>query len=429
MNNTDQFDWVDFYKEFAAKLLQFRNNRSELVEKVKKIYKITGLQIPTLERGNQLVDIDPFTVFGLFNKTSMKKENRIKILSAIAEIFNISAPVPTSFDSIPVLNNQNATFYYFVDERNERDIDDLWELFSAALAYASEPTVENRIKLSEYFDLTINKKGNGNSKITMGIYWISPETFLNLDRRNIWYIYESGKMPAELVQTLPEIETKLSAELYFDIVEKLRAFLQSDESNFKDFKELSFEAWQYSKQVNEEHAKETETKTDWFPTLDEYDPGLSVEDWNNLLHDPEVFDENSLFVVKAIFTIGGQATCKQLAEKYGNKHNFYSIISSMLAKRIQAKTNCPLMPREISDNARWWPVLYQGKPVKGEVSGNYIWRLRGELKMALDNMLNNNNEITVNTWLLNWNPSNPTWQWEEQEDDHGYNEKRRNDFL
>ncbi|HEZ7991338.1 MAG TPA: AAA family ATPase [Ruminococcus sp.] len=33
---------------------------------------------------------------------------------------------------------------------------------------------------------------------------------------------------------------------------------------------------------------------------------------------------------------------------------------------------------------------------------------------------NNTNNI-VKCWLLNWNPSNPTWQWEEQEDDHGYN--------
>lgn len=74
MNNTDQFDWVDFYKEFAAKLLQFKNDRAGLVENVKKIYEITGLQMPTLERENQLVDIDPFTIFGLFNKSSMKKK-------------------------------------------------------------------------------------------------------------------------------------------------------------------------------------------------------------------------------------------------------------------------------------------------------------------------------------------------------------------
>lgn len=59
-----------------------------------------------------------------------------KILTAIANLFNIKTPVPTSFDSLPVLNPQNATFYYFIDERGENDIDDLWELFTSALAYA-----------------------------------------------------------------------------------------------------------------------------------------------------------------------------------------------------------------------------------------------------------------------------------------------------
>lgn len=260
MSNTDQFDWVSFYKEFASKLLLLRQDRIELVTNVLKIYEVTGINLPTLEKDNKLVDIDPFTVFGLFNKSSMKESNRIKIISAIADIFDVSAPVPTSFDSIPVLNNQNATFYYFIGDREERDIDDLWELFESALSYASAPTADNRATLSKYFDLVINKKGNGNSKITMGLYWIAPNSFLNLDQRNTWYIYESGKIPADVVGTLPEIEAKIPSVKYFDIVEKLRAFLQSDRCDLKDFKELSFEAWKYSEYVNQQKKAETETK-------------------------------------------------------------------------------------------------------------------------------------------------------------------------
>ena len=256
MSNTNQFDWVAFYMDLASKLLQFKNRRDELVAKVLKIYETTGINMPTLETDNKLVDIDPFTVFGLFNKSSMKESNRIKILSAVADLFGVSAPVPTSFDSIPVLNNQNATFYYFVGDREDRDIDDLWELFSAALAYATNPSTENRSVLSKYFDLTINKKGNGNSKITMGMYWIAPNSFLNLDQRNTWYIYESGKIPSDLVKNLPAIEAKIPSSKYFDIVEKLRSFLQSDQSTLKDFKELSFEAWRYSEEVNEEKRQE-----------------------------------------------------------------------------------------------------------------------------------------------------------------------------
>lgn len=254
-----QFDWVNFYKEFAHKLLAYRDNRHELVERVKSIYSETSINLPTLEKDNQIVDIDPFTVFGLFNKSSMKESNRIKIITAVASKFQVKSAVPSAFDSIPVLNNQNATFYYFVGDRADDDIDNLWAFFAEALAYADNPIASNREKLSKFFDIVINCKGNGNSKITMGLYWIAPDSFLNLDSRNEWYIYKSGKVPADIVLGLPKIEPKISAVKYFNIVEKLRAFLRSDVSSLKDFKELSFEAWRYSEQVNQEQ-KATDAK-------------------------------------------------------------------------------------------------------------------------------------------------------------------------
>lgn len=205
METINQFDWVDFYKEFANTLLQYKDNRGILIEKVEKIYNLTDIDIPTLERNKQLVDIDPFTIFGLFNKSSMTIDNRNKIISTVANLFDIKAPIPTSFDGIPLLNNQNATYYYFIDERDEDDIDTLWGLYESALMYANDSSSKNAWTLSQYFDLAINKKGNGNSKITMGLYWIAPTHFLNLDRRNTWYIYESGKMPLDLVNNLPII--------------------------------------------------------------------------------------------------------------------------------------------------------------------------------------------------------------------------------
>ncbi len=255
-----QYDCVNFYKEFAHKLLAYRDKRHELVEHVKSIYSDTGINLPTLEKDNQIVDIDPFTVFGLFNKSSMKESNRIKIITSVASKFKVKAAVPSAFDSIPVLNNQNATFYYFVGYRDDDDIDNLWAFFAEALAYADNPIASNKEKLSKFFDIVINCKGNGNSKITMGLYWIAPDSFLNLDSRNEWYIYESGKVPEDIVLGLPQIEPKISAAKYFDIVEKLRAFLRNGVSSLKDFKELSFEAWRYSEQVNQEQ-KASNTKT------------------------------------------------------------------------------------------------------------------------------------------------------------------------
>ena len=170
MDGQKQFDWVEFYQAFAWKLLDFHNNRQVLVDHIRQVYQNTGIAMPTLERDQKIVDIDPFTVFGLFNKSSQREDNRKKIIASMAELFDISAALPTSFVSVPVLNNQNATFYDFTGYRGENDIEDLWQLFSAALWYADDQTEANQAELSLYFDRTIQKRGNGNSKITMGLY-------------------------------------------------------------------------------------------------------------------------------------------------------------------------------------------------------------------------------------------------------------------
>ena len=62
------FSWTVFYSEFATSLLNYADDRANLIEKVKQIYINANMKLPTLEKENNIVDIDPFTVFGLFNK-------------------------------------------------------------------------------------------------------------------------------------------------------------------------------------------------------------------------------------------------------------------------------------------------------------------------------------------------------------------------
>ena len=267
MRQAGQFDWVDFYKEFAFKLVSYKEKRAELIQKVKAIYQMTGISMPTLDKDNNIMDIDPFTIFGLFNK-GLKNENRIKILTAIAELFELSHDIPTSFDSIPVLMNQNATYYLFYTDRGDSDIDDLWELFVTALAYSENSTSENKDHFSRYFDKVINRKNNNNAKITMGLYWIASNSFLNIDEPNKDYIYESGKLPLELVHKLPRIHSKISASDYFSIVESLKNYLESPQSELKNFNELSFAAWKYSEQVKKEKQAKKEVSESSAPRYD-----------------------------------------------------------------------------------------------------------------------------------------------------------------
>ena len=285
-----QFDWVEFYGEFAKTLLQYKNNRQVIIDNIVAVYSEAGINLPTLEKDNNIIDIDPFTVFGLFNKSKLKLSNRLAIIKGLADKFDVKTAVPASFDSVPTLNNQNATYYWFVGDRGPDDINNLWELLETALAYAQNPSTENRAAVSKYFDIVINTKGNANSKISMGLYWIAPDVFLNLDSRNEWYIYESGKIPTDIVEKLPKIEPKIAASKYFDIIEVLTAFLKTGKAGVRDFKELSDAAWNYSTQVNEEQKAAKTSRTEQGSALaDEdvttvhywiYSPGDNANKWD-----------------------------------------------------------------------------------------------------------------------------------------------------
>lgn len=127
--------------------------------------------------------------------------------------------------------------------------------------------------------------------------------------------------------------------------------------------------------------QEAQEKASWFPK--DYTPGITADEWSELLRDASVFQPNYLQIMRRMKDYGGQATCTQLAAKYGEKKNFYNSGSTALARRVAEKTGCPLLMGDDERN-RYWPVLYMGKDAPKEEKGSYIWRLRPELSEALD---------------------------------------------
>ncbi|MGS7021029.1 AAA family ATPase [Staphylococcus aureus] len=243
--------WVSYYKELADKLTDYQNKRYELIEIVKEVYKKTGIKFPTLASDNVLMDIDPFTIFALFNKNSMKETNKIKILTELASELNIKSKIPSVFDSIPTVNNLNATYYNFKDYGKDNDIENLWTLFTAALNFANYPSEDNKLKFIHSFDKNITKTGNGNSKITSGLYWIAPEAFANFDSRSIWYIFDTYKLPKELINEQLKPKEKLTGRHYLELIDMLKLVLKCQEVEINDFIDLSYESWHYSEMINE----------------------------------------------------------------------------------------------------------------------------------------------------------------------------------
>ena len=86
---------------------------------------------------------------------------------------------------------------------------------------------------------------------------------------------------------------------------------------------------------------------DWFPTLEEYTPGFTKEQWQNLLGSKKIIGPVWGGVLAAFYEAGGAATCTQIAQKYNKSPSAISGNCTQLAKRIYKETQCPLSIRGI----------------------------------------------------------------------------------
>ncbi len=289
------YNWIDFYMEFADKLLPFKSDRNLLIDKITRIYQTINMRLPKLEKDNNIVDIDPFTVFGLFNK-GITNANRIKILQAFSQEFSVNATVPHSFDGIPVLNNMSATFYHFLGDREESDIDTLWDVFSSALAYASSYSENSKNAFISAYDKAIRQRGV-RWNLTMALYWIRPYEFINLDSRNRWYMCNPDNMLVDFSEKHGNFEVVPSGSEYINIINDCKSILKNGSYEYKSFPELSYYAWIISEQVNEENhiaAKENTRNNPGTAIGDEdvhtvhywiYTPGYGAAMWDKFYHD------------------------------------------------------------------------------------------------------------------------------------------------
>lgn len=152
--------------------------------------------------------------------------------------------------------------------------------------------------------------------------------------------------------------------------------------------------------------KTKKAKEDW--TGADIDFGISADDWRELFDDESIFNTQSWEVLYRFLDYGGMATCKQLSVKYGETPNFYNTGVTTLAKRM---TGCDISVKEKNGNKRYWTILFVGRNVNSDEDGVFVWKLRDELKEALEDVDFSDTELyadqsenSVNYWWLNANP-------------------------
>lgn len=159
-------------------------------------------------------------------------------------------------------------------------------------------------------------------------------------------------------------------------------------------------------------------KVEWVGT--DYDPGITVEMWEELFEDEDIFNVQSWEILYRMLDYGGMATCKQLSVKYGENINFYNNGATALAKRVANKMGCDVSVREKDGTKRYWTVLFTGRSAHSDEKGTFVWKLRDELAEALKDvdfsdteLYANHSEGDVNYWWLNAKPQE--WRFSEMD--------------
>ncbi len=248
-----RFQWTSFYMELASALLKYKNNRSELIGILKTIFSDAGMNFPFKEKGQIYEDVCPFTIFGSFNK-GITNANRIALLEQFAKRFTIKTAVPTEFDGIPVVMNLSAWFFAYKENRGEHDIDNLWNLLEKAIAYSDETSADNKKAFIAAYD-KVTKQKMIKWNITMGLYWVRPYTFINLDSTNRAFITDVDNMPHYFTTIFSNINKGLpDGTSYLFMCEQAKNALKQKEYDYHSFPELSYCAWKNSQETPDEPA-------------------------------------------------------------------------------------------------------------------------------------------------------------------------------
>ncbi len=233
---TAQFNWIPLYKELAKALLKYRDDRRPLVEwinnELSKSVTNQGTSMTAylrMENDDLIEDIDPFSVFGIFNR-NLKWENRTEILRKFKEHLSLASDLPTDFSGIPTLDPRRAFFFPWGSDKdyNARKINSQWNLYQK---------VVNNEDIADAFDQVLIEYEMPSNSLTMCLFWIDPDHYLSLDSVNRSYLENFG---------LPRDYPKLYYATYKGLLDKVQEKIANGEIPCASFKEFSYTAWETS---------------------------------------------------------------------------------------------------------------------------------------------------------------------------------------
>ena len=389
------FSWVSFYAELANKILGYKDSRSKLVDDIVDAFETHGIEMSKgfFIEGQLPEEVDPFTFYSLFNRYT---NDRMEILLAFRDKFGVETEPPVDFDGIPVQYTGTLRFFDDAKAGNEY-VSALWDLFVSAMDLADDDNEITRKAFISSFD-----KAQGLSglkwNLTMGLFWIRPEKFLNLDSRNRIYMSYEKHVPESISSKLRIVDKKnaITGEEYLALINMCEKCFDGEWS-WDSFESLSYEAWirtlhnsEYYGHMEEPNELELETFTDsWYePCMrigtNAYDPDLTKDQYLKCFQ--EIKNENPqwLDVLAYLINMGGKATCTQIAERYGLDPQHYNVNAANISEKVIKMSGCKPWVKKNGEKSNW-PVLFVGKDVSKDdtIPGTFVYNVRPYVRQAM----------------------------------------------
>lgn len=174
---TANFLWMPFFKELCSVLMGYRSQQSALIEFLHNAGMENGLTDRRADKEFPLKEIDPFTFLALLLKSGDSRN--IEYMASLKEQLSISSPLPSSLDGLPRGRGVNVWLFAYADNRGDKDIDLLWDLFAQALNHNIE---------GDLFNTVLSIRGVGFAKLTQALFLVNPEYYLPVDKQTKSYL-------------------------------------------------------------------------------------------------------------------------------------------------------------------------------------------------------------------------------------------------
>ena len=138
------------------------------------------------------------------------------------------------------------------------------------------------------------------------------------------------------------------------------------------------------------------TATTYWPPEEVYDPGLTDEDWLGVLIDERVTRPECVQMLEHMMALGGECTCGQLAEQFGQSNSYYYDLGHQFGQQISQYTGA--QPYNDRGTLRYYLIPFVARFITENGVQRSFWKVREPLQAALKR-LKRGTDVPLNTIL------------------------------